>query len=142
MMFPTRCFTVGRARTAPASRLPCCWSYSESTITTSEPSTSYPWLMPIADGKSEASTEVSDPVVALDSSQALLLLSELARLRPEEEYFRVSHAETGTVAYADYELGVGLWHDPETDEELEFKPPDASIHAWGAAVERLLALAA
>lgn len=86
--------------------------------------------------------EVSDPLVDLDSSRAQLLFSELARLSPEEDYFRVSHAESGAVAYADYKLDVGLWYDRETDDELEFKPPVASLHAWDAAVERLLALAA
>jgi len=86
--------------------------------------------------------EVADPLVDLDSSRAQLLFSELARLRPEEDYFRVSHAESGAGAYADYKLDVGLWYDLGTDRELEFKPPDASLHAWDAAVERLLALAA
>ena len=43
MMFPTRCFTVGPARTAPASRLPYCLICSESTTTTSEPNTSDRW---------------------------------------------------------------------------------------------------
>ncbi len=86
--------------------------------------------------------EVSDPVVALDSSKALLLLSELARLLPDEQYLRVSHTETGTVAFADYELGVGLWYDPRADEEIDFDPPDASSHPWDSAVERLQALAA
>lgn len=84
----------------------------------------------------------SDPLVDLDSSRAQLLFSELARLRPEEDYFRVSHAESGAVAYADYKLDVGLWYDLETDDYVEFEPPDASLHAWDAAVERLLALAA
>lgn len=86
--------------------------------------------------------EVSDPLVDLDSSRVQLLFSELARLNPEEDYFRVSHAESGAVAYADYKLNVGLWYDLETDDYVEFEPPDASIHAWDAAVERLLALAA
>jgi hypothetical protein len=86
--------------------------------------------------------EVDDSLVDLDSSQAQLLFSELARLRPEEDYFRVSHVKSRAVAYADYELNVGLWFDPEADDELEFKPPDPSLHAWDAVVERLLALVA
>ena len=86
--------------------------------------------------------EVSDPLVTMDSSKAQLLLSELARRHPEEQYLRVSHVEAGTVAFADYERGVGLWYDPESDEELEFEPPNASTSAWGTALERLHDLAA
>ena len=86
--------------------------------------------------------EISDPVVELDSSTALRLVSELARLLPEEQYLRVSHSKTGTVAFADYELGVGIRYDPRTDEEFEFDPPVASTQSWDAAVERLQALAA
>lgn len=86
--------------------------------------------------------EISDPQVELDSSTTLRLFSELARLLPEEQYLRVKHAQTGTVAYADYELGDGLWYDPQTDEESEFDPPSPITYPWDAAVGRLRAIAA
>ena len=86
--------------------------------------------------------EISDPQVELDSSTTLRLFSELARLLPEEQYLRVKHAQTGIVAYADYELGDGLWFDPQADEESEFDPPSPITYPWDAAVGRLRALAA
>lgn len=86
--------------------------------------------------------EISDPLVELDSSTARRLISELARLFPAEQYLRVRHSEKGTRAFADYELGTGLWYDPRADEELKFDPPAASTRPWDAAVDRLQALAA
>lgn len=86
--------------------------------------------------------EISDPLVELDSSTTRHLFSELARLLPEEQYLRIRHTLTGTVAYADYELGYGLWYDPQADEELEFDPPTPITYPWDAAVERLQAIAA
>jgi hypothetical protein len=86
--------------------------------------------------------EISDPNVELDSSTVLRLFSELARLLPEEQYLRVKHAQTGTVAYADYEFGDGLWYDPQAGEESKFDPPSPSTHPWDAVVSQLRALAA
>ena len=86
--------------------------------------------------------EISDPAVELDSPTALRLFSELARLLPDEQYLRVKHAQTGTVAYADYEFGDGLWCDPQADEESKFDPPSPSTHPWDAVVGQLRALAA
>ena len=86
--------------------------------------------------------EISDPLIELDSLTALQVFSELARLLPDEQYLRVSNSETRTVAFADYELGVGRWYDPQADEEFEFDPPVASTQPWDAAIERLQALAA
>lgn len=86
--------------------------------------------------------EVSDPLVELNSSTALQLFPQLARLLPEKQYLRVSHSETRTVAFADYELGVGRGYDPPADEEFEFDPPVASTQPWDAEIERLQALAA
>ena len=86
--------------------------------------------------------EISDSLVELDSSTTLRLFSELARLLPEKQYLRVKHVQTGTIAYADYELGDGLWYDPQAGEESEFDPPNPSTCPWDAAVSRLQALAA
>ena len=86
--------------------------------------------------------EISDPNVELDSSTALRLFSELARLLPNEQYLRAKHAQTGTVAYADHELGDGLWYDPQTDEESNFDPPSPTTYPWDAVVGQLRALAA
>lgn len=86
--------------------------------------------------------EISDPLVDLDSSTALRLFSVLARILPDEQYLRVKHVQTGTVAYADHELGDGLWHDPQTDEESKFEPPSPTTYPWDAAINRLRALAA
>lgn len=86
--------------------------------------------------------EISEVAADLNPPTALQLISELARLLPEKPYLRISHPPTGTVAYADYELGVGLQYDPQTDEEFEFDPPDKNTRHWDAAVERLHALAA
>ena len=86
--------------------------------------------------------EISDVAANLSPSTALQLISELARLLPEKPYLRVSHPPTRTVAYADYELGVGLQYDPQIDEEFEFDPPVAKTRRWDAEVDRLHALAA
>ena len=80
--------------------------------------------------------EISDPHVGLDSSATLRIFSELARLLPEEQYLRVKHAQTGMVAFADYELGGGLWYDPQANEEFKFNPPSPSTYPRGT---RLLA---
>ncbi len=86
--------------------------------------------------------EFSDPHVELDLSTTLRLFSELARLFPEEKYLRVKHAQTGTVAFADYELGHGLLYDLQIDEESKFDPPSPSTYPWDAAVNRLRTFAA
>ncbi len=86
--------------------------------------------------------EITDMAVGLDPSMAEDLLSELARLLPDEGYLRVNHPPGRTVAFADYELGVGLWVNTETDDEVEFEPPDAASRSWDDAVERLQAFAA
>ncbi len=86
--------------------------------------------------------EISDPHVGLHSSATLRIFSELARLLPEEQYLRVKHAQTGTVAFADYERGEGLWYDPQANEEFKFNPPSPSTYPWDAAVGRLQALVA
>ena len=86
--------------------------------------------------------EISDPNVELDSSTALRLFSELARLLPNEQYLRAKHAQTGTVAYADHELGDGLWYDPQTGEESNFDPPSPTTYPWDAVISQLRALAA
>lgn len=83
-----------------------------------------------------------NPNVSLDASMLKELLAELARLLPDEDYLRLSHTPSRTMAFADYELGVGLWVNPESDEEVEFEPPDAASRPWDYAVERLQALAA
>ena len=86
--------------------------------------------------------EISDPLVELDLSTTERIFSDLARLLPEERYLRVSHSETGTGAFADYELGVGRWYDPQANEESEFDPPSPRTDPWDAAVNRLQTLAA
>ena len=86
--------------------------------------------------------EITDPAVSLDTKMAVNLLSELTRLLPDEKYLRVTHTPSRTVACADYELGVGLWVNPDTDEEVEFEPPGAASRLWDQAVDRLQALAA
>ena len=86
--------------------------------------------------------EISDPLVQLDLSTTERIFSELARLLPEEQYLRVSNSETRTGAFADYELGVGRWYDPQAKEESEFDPPSPRTDPWDTVVNRLQALAA
>ena len=86
--------------------------------------------------------EISDPLIELDLSTTLRLFSELFRLLPNEQYLRVKHAQTERVAFADYELGYGLWYDPQADEESEFEPPGPSTYPWDGAVSQLRAFAA
>jgi len=85
--------------------------------------------------------EFSDPSVNFDVSMARSLLSELSRVLPEAQYLRVHHT-SGTVAFADYDRGVGLWYDPSTEDEADFDPPDPAPRSWDDAVDRLLAVAA
>lgn len=85
--------------------------------------------------------EFSNPSANSDVSMARSLLSELARLLPDAHYLRVHHT-SGTVAFADYDRGIGLWYDPTTDEEIEFDPPDPAQRSWDEAVDRLLEVAA
>jgi hypothetical protein len=70
------------------------------------------------------------------------LLAELARLLPDKDYVRVRHAPSQTIAFADYELGLGLWVCLDTDEEVEFVPPVATARPWDQAVDRLYGAAA
>ncbi len=86
--------------------------------------------------------EITDPTICVDASMAKGLLAELARLLPDEDYLRLNHTPSRTVAFADYELGVGLWVNPANDEEVEFEPPAAASRPWDHAVERLQAFAA
>ena len=86
--------------------------------------------------------EIEDPTVVLSAALAEDTLAELARLFPETDYLRIHHGPSRTVAFADYELDLGLWVSLETDEEVELAPPEAASRSWDIAVDRLQAMVA
>lgn len=83
--------------------------------------------------------EIENPSTDLTAEVAHTALAELARLRPDLRYLRVSHPATRTTAYADCDTGRGEWFNLNDDTDTEFSAPLPSARPWDAALERWVA---
>lgn len=85
---------------------------------------------------------VADPKVKLTPTLAATVLSELARLRTDASYLRLTHPSSETVAFADFDTDHFVWADLRSGE-IEDIVLDADVEApWEAGIDVLRGLAA
>jgi hypothetical protein len=85
---------------------------------------------------------VADPNVKLTPTSAATVLSELARLRADASYLRLTHPSSETVAFADFDTDAFVWADLRSGE-IEDIVLDADVEApWEVGIEVLRGLAA
>lgn len=85
---------------------------------------------------------VNDPAVTLTPTTAASVLSELARLRTDVSYLRLTHPPSETVAFADFDTGNFVWADRRSGaiEDIVLDGDDEA--PWEAGIGILRGLAA
>ena len=85
---------------------------------------------------------LTDPKVRLTPSTAASALSELARLRTDASYLRLTHPPSETVAFADFDADDFVWADLRSGEIEAIVLNDDEAPLWEAGLEALRHLAA